>query len=76
MNPKAPDAKRTQTIRIWDGCKVVALISVNSSGMTSQGGVGGAHDSIKVDIEMDPWAGLIVDHSVNNPPQLFREDQP
>ena len=64
-----------KTIRIWDGCRVVQVISVSGTGNSSIGAVGGAGNSTKVDIEIDPWAGLIVDHSVRNPPVFFREEQ-
>lgn len=63
-----------KTIRIWDGCKVVHVIVVHqSAGSSSIGATGGAHNSTAVDIEIDPWAGLIVDHSANRSPVDFRE---
>lgn len=66
-----------KTIRIWRGCTVVNLISISDNGSISWSGpVGGAENSGKVDIELDPWAGLIVDHSTSNPPMDFREEQP
>lgn len=63
-------------IRIWDGCKVIQVVSVRNNGSsTTIGSVGGAENSIKVDIELDPWAGLIVDHSVEKSPVRYREEQ-
>lgn len=50
------------TIRIWDGCTVRAVFSVSDTGYSAIGAVGGAGNSTKVDIELDPWANLIVDH--------------
>jgi len=62
-----------KTIRIWNGCKVAALIDVDESGgVTASGPTSGAHNSARVDIEIDPWAGLIVDHSVRRSPVDFR----
>jgi hypothetical protein len=63
-----------KTIRIWDGCKVVQVVTVNQSGGSSTlGATGGASNSTRVDIEIDPWAGLIVDHGTDNPPTYYRE---
>jgi hypothetical protein len=51
------------TIRIWDGNRVLGVVSFSRNGGGSYiGAVGGAENSSRVDIEMDPWAGLIVDH--------------
>jgi hypothetical protein len=63
------------TIRIWDGCKVVEVISIYQRGGSSVlGAVGGAQNSSNPQIEIDPWAGLIVDHSVRfASPVPFRE---
>ncbi len=63
----------SKTIRIWNGCKVVAVISVAADSHSVVGNVGGAANSGKVDIELDPFAGLIVDHSANRSPVDFRE---
>lgn len=66
----------SKTIRIWNGCAVVGLISVGQDGgSTFSGKTGGAHDSGSVDIEIDPWAGLIVDHSVRRSPVCFRDPE-
>lgn len=65
----------TKTIRIWDGCKVVQLITVNQVGGSTSQVAGGAENSSRVDIELDPFAGLIVDHSAPNSPIYFREAQ-
>ncbi|HYD28913.1 hypothetical protein [Brevundimonas sp.] len=63
-----------KVIRIWDGCRVVQVVAVRRDGSSVMGATGGAHNSTEVDIELDPWAGLIVDHSVpQNPPYGFRE---
>lgn len=66
-----------KTIRIWDGCKVVCVVTAfpGDNGYSVQGRTGGAGNSAKVDIEMDPWAGLIVDHSANRSPVDFREPE-
>lgn len=61
------------TIRIWDGPRVVALVSVGKAGSSYSGPSGGAENSTAVDIEIDPWAGLIVDHSTRNSPVSYRE---
>ena len=62
-----------KVIRFWHGSKVVQVVAVSETGSATMGPVGGAHNSVKVDIEMDPWAGLIVDHSSPNSPVGFRE---
>lgn len=54
-------------IRIWNGCQVRHVLSVTGSGSTSLGDIGGAENSTNVDIELDPWAGLIVDHRAEYP---------
>lgn len=64
----------SKTIRVWDGCRVVQVITVSSTGSATLGAVGGAHNSTNPDIEIDPWAGLIVDHSVKGAPASFREE--
>lgn len=63
-----------KTIRIWNGCKVVLLLTVSDAGgYSTSGAVGGAANSAQADIDLDPWAGLIVDHSTENPPVGYRE---
>lgn len=63
-----------KTIRIWNGNRVVQVVTVHEGGGSSCiGAVGGASDSTKVDIDIDPWAGLIVDYSANRSPVDFRE---
>lgn len=63
-----------KVIRIWADGKVVLLLSVRDGGGYSvMGATGGAANSTKVDIELDPWSGLIVDHSTANPPVGYRE---
>lgn len=63
----------TKVIRIWHGCTVVQLITVQpDGGSATEPRVGGAHNSNKVDIEMDPWAGLLVDHSTSSAPVNWR----
>jgi len=52
-----------KTIRIWQGCKVIQVVSVSETGSSVLGATGGASNSTQVDIEIDPWAGLMVDHS-------------
>ena len=63
-----------KTIRIWDGCKVVGVVAIDQrGGSTWLGAVGAAANSTPSDIEIDPWAGLIVDHSARRSPVFFRE---
>lgn len=62
-----------KTIRIWRGNEVLQVVTVSQGGSSSIGAVGGASNSTKVDIEIDPFAGLIVDHSTGNAPYYFRE---
>lgn len=63
-----------KTIRIWDDNKVVAVVAVDQrGGSTWLGAVGAANTSTYPDIEIDPWAGLIVDHSAQRSPVDFRE---
>lgn len=62
-------------IRVWHGCKVITVIGVSDTGHSSLGPVGGAQNSTKVDIEIDPWAGLIVDSSIQGPPVGWRGTQ-
>ncbi len=64
-----------KTIRIWNGCKVVQVVTVGEGSSSTIGAVGGAGNSGVVDIEIDPWAGLIVDHSVRRSPVDFREQE-
>ncbi|MET0915758.1 MAG: hypothetical protein ABWY81_06115 [Jiangellaceae bacterium] len=66
-----------KVIRIWDGCTVVMVIDVDQTGgSVSRDAVGGAGNSSNPDIEIDPWAGLIVDHSIERSPVDFREVEP
>lgn len=66
----------TKTIRIWSGNRVIQVVSVGQDGGSSTiGAVGGAGNSTQVDIELDPWAGLIVDHRAPHPhPVSIREE--
>ena len=60
-------------IRIWDGCTVRFVLDVDRNGSSSTlGAAGGASNSTKVDIEIDPWAGLIVDHRVPGGPVAWQ----
>lgn len=61
------------TIRIWQGCKVICTVTVSNSGFSTIGPAGGAENSTNPDIELDPWAGLIVDHNSRKGPHNFRE---
>ncbi len=49
-------------IRIWNGCRVVHVLDLNEGSSVTSGAVGGAELGGATDIELDPWAGLIVDH--------------
>lgn len=63
------------TIRVWHGCRVVGVFGVTDTGSFSIGAVGGAGNSTPVDIEIDPWENLVVDHRVEHPvPVSIRED--
>lgn len=63
------------TIRVWNGPRVTAVLTVNPDGMTVMGATGGAANSVHVDIELDPWANLIVDHRASHPvPVSIREE--
>jgi hypothetical protein len=65
-----------KTIRIWSGCRVIAILDVGENGGTSLvTNTGGASNSSTPDIELDPWAGLIVDHSTRNSPRDYREPE-
>lgn len=62
-------------IRIWKGCTVVLLLDVNESGYSTVGAIGDAANSGTADIELDPWANLIVDHRAPHPsPVSIREE--
>lgn len=67
--------RHEKIIRIWNGCTVIAVLAVKPDGGTTQFTAGGAANSTTVDIEIDPWAGLIVDHMANISPVLFREEK-
>lgn len=62
-----------KVIRIWDGCKVIGFVDVSGDAISVVTRAGGAANSTLVDIEIDPFAGLIVDHETNNPPKYWRE---
>jgi hypothetical protein len=65
-----------KTIRIWHGCKVLNVVTVSKDGTTSMlGATGGAANSTRVDLDIDPFAGLIVDHSTDNPPVYYRTEE-
>ncbi len=63
------------TIRIWDGCTVRMVMSVSKTGSSTTGAVGGAGNSSKPDIELDPWAGLIVDHRATYPTPVYIQER-
>ncbi len=55
-------------IRVWNFQTVVGVLSVGKDGGSAWiGPAGGASNSTKPDIEFDPWAGLIVDHTRDHP---------
>lgn len=59
-------------IRIWNGSKVVQVVEVMPDGGSSvMGAVGGAHNATQIDIEIDPWAGLIHTRGVEGSPIYF-----
>lgn len=72
---KSEEKAMKKTIRVWDGSKVVCVLSVGqeSSCYICSGASGGAENSTQVDIEIDPFKGFIVDHSVKRSPVDFRE---
>lgn len=59
------------TIRIWDGCTVRHVVTITPTGSASIGAVGGAGNGTQADIELDPWAGLVVDNRAKFPAPLF-----
>ena len=61
------DPSKGITIRIWQGHRVAMVLSVGGTGSTTLGAVGGAGNSTQVDIELDPWAGLITDNRAEYP---------
>lgn len=63
--------KETLTIRVWKGNQVRAVVVLGPTGGTFLGATGGADNSTKVDIELDPWRGLIVDHTAEHPIPVF-----
>lgn len=68
---------RQVTIRIWNGNTVRGVFTVNPhGGYSTPGAVGGAENSSKVDVELDPWKGLIVDHRVEHPMPLSIVPEP
>lgn len=65
------------TIRVWHGCTVRQVLTVSDTGSSVIGGVGGAGNSTHADIELDPWANLVVDHRVEYPtPTSIRYEEP
>lgn len=64
------------TIRIWQGSRVCLLLSVGADGHATMGAVGGAGNSTQVDIELDPWAGLIVDNRAGHPHPVHIQEIP
>lgn len=61
-------------IRVWNGCTVVGVFAVDAQGGTTAFGAdGGAANPAKIDVEIDPWKGLIVDHRNRRPPLNWRE---
>jgi hypothetical protein len=69
-----PAERRPVTIRIWNGCRVNMVMTVGDTGSTTSGAVGGAECSTSIDIELDPWAGLVVDNRATYPaPVNIRE---
>jgi hypothetical protein len=63
------------TIRIWDGCVVRHVFSVSTHGSSTIGAISGAANSASVDIELDPWNNLVVDHRAEHPcPVSIREE--
>jgi len=69
---------REVVIRIWHGPQVCLLLSVASGGRgySTMGAVGGAGNSGRADIELDPWTGLIVDHRVPYPTPVAIVEEP
>jgi hypothetical protein len=64
------------TIRIWDGCTVRYVFSVGPTGSSTIGGAGGAANSTRPDIELDPWARLIVDGRAEWPRPVSIVEEP
>lgn len=63
-----------KVIRIWDGCRVVQVVAVDQNdGSATLGAASGAGNSTRIDIEIDPWAGLIVEHETGSGPVVWRD---
>jgi hypothetical protein len=63
------------TIRIWQGCVVRQVVTITETGSATVGAVGGAEDSTQVDIELDPWARLVVDNRAQFPVPVYIRDK-
>lgn len=50
------------TIRVWNGPTVCGVFTVSPTGLSTIGAVGAASNSTRVDVEIDPWANLVVDN--------------
>lgn len=69
-----PSSKQEVTIRIWDGSTVRYVFRIGPTGSSTLGDSGGARNSTRPDIELDPWSKLIVDHRQDWPsPISFHE---
>lgn len=67
------------TLRVWNGCTVVGVLSLfeSSTGMTAAFEVsGGAARSGRVDVEIDPWANVVVDRRVEHPSVFSIRENP
>lgn len=56
----------TRAIRLWDGRTVIGLLTVHATGGSSFQIAGGAENAGSVDIEIDPFKGLMVDHGASH----------
>lgn len=63
-----------RVIRIWDGCKVLAVVEVDQAGgATFSGASGGAESGTPVNLEIDPFVGLLVEKETSPTPVPWRE---
>lgn len=62
----------SKTIRVWNGATVLQVITVTEGGSSSMiGATGGAHHASQVDVEIDPFAGLIHTHEAPGAPIYY-----
>lgn len=63
----------SKVIRIWNDCKVLAVLEVGDDATSFQARVGGAASALMPDVELDPFAGLIVAHGSTRSAVLYED---